>query len=209
MKKYLPVILFVLSILFLIPGITLPLMTIEATVNNQEMLNLAAKSLLPSQQNGNFLQSMLQSVVQQAQVEGSTKVFESTRSLLATMRELIFHDHVIVGLLIGLFALIIPVIKISLSLSTIFLDSSKRIQLLKISSLLGKWSMSDVFVMAIIVAFFTINANEQSINAVQMKAELRQGFYYFVIYCLLAIAAGQLLEKQAIRNNNKSLEQKR
>ncbi len=196
MKKYFPVILFVLSILFLIPGITLPLMTIEATVNKQDMLKLAAESLFSSEQNGNFIQSMLQSFAQQMHVEGSAKVFESTRSLLETMKELIAHDHVVVGLLIGLFAVVIPVIKIILSLLTVFLEPSKSRLLLKISSLLGKWSMSDVFVMAIIVAFFTINANEQVINTVQMKAELEQGFYFFAVYCVLAIAAGQLLERR-------------
>ncbi len=197
MKKYFPVILFVLSILFLIPGITLPLMTIEATVNKQDMLNLATESLFSSEQNGNFIQSMLQSVAQQMHVEGSAKVFESTRSLLETMKELIAHDHVVVGLLIGLFAVIIPIIKIILSLMTVFLEPSKSRLLLKISSLLGKWSMSDVFVMAIIVAFFTINANEQAINAVQMKAELERGFYFFAVYCVLAIVAGQLLERRS------------
>lgn len=196
MKKYLPVILFVISILFLIPGITLPLMTIEATINKQDMLNLATESLFSSEQKGDFIQSMLQSVAQQMRIEGTAKVFESTRSLLETMKELIFHNHVIVGFLIGLFAVIIPIIKIILSLLTVFLEPSKSRSLLKISSLLGKWSMSDVFVMAIIVAFFTINANEQAINAVQMKAELGQGFYFFVVYCVLAIAAGQLLERR-------------
>ncbi len=197
MKKYFSVILFVLSILFLIPGITLPLMTIEATVNKQDMLKLAAESLFSSEQNGNFIQSMLQSVAQQMHVEGSAKVFESTRSLLETMKNLIAHDHVVVGLLIGLFAVIIPIIKIILSLLTVFLEPSKSKSLLKISSLLGKWSMSDVFVMAIIVAFFTINANEQAINTVQMKAELERGFYFFAVYCVLAIAAGQLLERRS------------
>lgn len=181
-------------------------MTIEATVNKQEMIKMAAESLFPSQQNGNFIQSMLQSVIQQAQVEGSAKVFESTRSLLETIKELISHGYFIVGFLIGLFAIIIPVIKITLSLLAVFLKPSKSNFLLKANSLLGKWSMSDVFVMSIIVAFFTINANEQFINTVQMKAELGQGFYYFVAYCILAIAAGQLLERRSCRKNNKSFE---
>ena len=197
MKKQLPIILFVLSILFLVPGITLPLMTIEATINKQDMLDLATESLFSSQQNGNIIQSLLQSVAQQMHVEGSAKVFESTRSLLETMKELISNNHVIVGLLIGLFAVIIPVVKIILSVLSVFISSSKSSLFLKISSLLGKWSMSDVFVMAIIVAFFTINANEQTINAVQMKAELGQGFYFFMLYCVLAIAAGHLLEKRS------------
>ncbi len=194
MEKKLAIFLFILSITFLIPGITLPLMTIEATVDKQELLNMVSDNLLSSLQGNNFILNMLQSVAQQIQVEGSVKVFESTRSLIETMTELISHDHVIVGLLIGTFAVLIPVIKILISLLSLFCNPSKSVFLLKISSILGKWSMSDVFVMAIIVAFFTINANEQSLNTIQMKADLGLGFYFFVGYCLLAIIAGQLME---------------
>lgn len=196
MKKYLPLSLFVLAIALLIPGLTKPLMTITATVDKQEMLGLATTSLFPPDQNNNFVQNMLESVLQQLQIEGNVIVFESTRSLLQTMNELISHGHEIVGLLIGLFGVIIPLTKIILTLTSVLLrDPEDKTLMLKISSLLSKWSMSDVFMMAIIVAFLAINANETSIKTVQMNAELGPGFYFFAGYCLLAIAAGQLLEK--------------
>ena len=198
MKKYFPHFLFILSIAFLIPGVTLPLLTIQATIDKQEMLSMVMKAMFPPDQSNNFVQNMLRSVLQQINLEGSVEVFESTRSLIKTMTELISHDHIVVGLLIGVFGLIIPLFKIILILLSVLVYSSdKKNYLLKVSGLLGKWSMSDVFVMAIIVAFLAINANEQSIKAIQMNAELGSGFYFFAIYCLLAIAAGQLLEKRA------------
>ena len=198
MKKYLPAILFILSIIFLIPGITQPLLTIKATVDKQEMLNLATSSLLPPDQGNSFVQNMLQSVIQQLKAEGTLEVFESTRSLLQTMNDLISHGHAVVGLLIGLFGVIIPLIKIILTLTASFLNSQEdKARLLNISGLLSKWSMSDVFVMAIIVAFMAINANEQAVNTVQMNAQLGSGFYFFAAYCLLAIIAGQLLARRA------------
>ncbi len=198
MKKYLPASLFVLAIIFLIPGLTQPLITITATVDKQEMLGLATTSLFPPDQNNNFVQNMLQSVLQQLQIEGHVVIFESTRSLLQTMNELISHNHEIVGLLIGLFGVIIPLTKIILTLTSLLLRAPEdKSLMLKISSLLSKWSMSDVFMMAIIVAFLAINANENSIETVQMNAELGPGFYYFAAYCLIAIAAGQLFERQA------------
>jgi len=197
MKKYLPVFLFILAIVFLIPGLTQPLMTITATVDKQQMLGLATTSLFPPDQNNNFVQNMLQSVLQQLQIEGDVVVFESTRSLLQTMNELISHNHEIVGLLIGLFGVIIPLTKIILTLTSLLLRAPEdRNLVLKISSQLSKWSMSDVFMMAIIVAFLAINANESSIETVRMNAELGPGFYFFTAYCLIAIAAGQLFEKQ-------------
>ena len=198
MKKYLPAALFVLSIIFLIPGIMQPLLTIKATVDKQEMVNLATDAILPPDKGNSLFHSMLQPVLQNLKVEGTVEVFESTRSLLETMSELISHGHAVVGLLIGLFGVIIPLIKIILTLTASFLSSQEdKDRLLNISGLLSKWSMSDVFVMAIIVAFMAINANEQAINTVQMNAQLGPGFYYFAAYCLLAIIAGQLLARKA------------
>lgn len=201
MKKQLPILLFFLSIAFLIPGISQPLLTIKATVDKQEMLTLATTALFPPDQSNNFVQNMLGSLLKQINVEGSVEVFESTRSLLETMTELIANDHVVVGLLIGLFGVIIPVVKIILILLSFFQKSLKnKIYLLQISGYLSKWSMSDVFVMAIIVAFLAINANEQAMHPVQMYAELGIGFYFFASYCLLAIAANQIMEKMTLKN---------
>lgn len=195
MAKYLPVCLFIFSIICLVPGLTEPLITIEATVDKQDMVALAAQSISAPQQTDNFLQNMLHSVIAQLQVQGSVLVFSSTRSLLGTMHELIAHGHEFVGILIGLFGVVIPVIKIILTTLSVFLPVQKnKTALLNISSVLGKWSMSDVFVMALMVAFLAINANEDSINTVQMNAELGRGFYFFATYCLLAIAAGQLMQ---------------
>ena len=199
MKKHIPVFLFILSIAFLIPGIIQPFMTITADISKQELFDTAAKQLFPpTQQSNDFMQQMLQSVLQEVNFEGSVNAFETTRSLLETMCELISHGHAIVGLLIGFFGIVIPFIKIILTLSALFLASGKsRNNLLKISSVLSKWSMSDVFLMAILVAFFTVNANAQAINTIQMSATLGPGFYLFATYCLLAIVASQLMRLQS------------
>ncbi|WP_428352974.1 paraquat-inducible protein A [Methyloprofundus sp.] len=195
MKKYLPALLFILSIAVLIPGITQPFMTIKADIGKQALFDIAAKELLPpQQQSSDFMHAMLNSIIQEVNFEGSVPAFESTRSLWETMCELIAHDYVTIGLLIGLLGIIIPLIKIILTLSALFFTSGQsRNQLLKISGLLSKWSMSDVFFIAILVAFFSINANVQEISAIQMSATLGPGFYFFACYCLLAIVAGQLM----------------
>ena len=191
MTKYLPVLLFLLSIVCLVPGLTEPLITIEATVEKQQMVELAAEVIAPPEQNSNFMQNMLQVVIAELRVEGSVKVFSSTRSLLGTMAELMSHGHEFVGILIGLFGVVIPLIKIALTILSVVLPGVEyKNSLLNLSSLLGKWSMSDVFVMAVMVAFLAVNANEDAINTVQMSAELGRGFYFFATYCLLAIAAG-------------------
>jgi len=87
-----------LSIAFFIPGIIQPIMTIKAEINKQELFDMAAEKLLPaSQQSNAFMQNILQSVLREVNFEGSVTAFESTRSLLETMNELISHEHVGVG----------------------------------------------------------------------------------------------------------------
>lgn len=54
--------------------------------------------------------------------------------------------------------------------------------------------MSDVFFMAILMTFLTVNANAQGVNAIQMSARFESGFYFFATYCVLAIAASQLMQ---------------
>ncbi len=49
--------------------------------------------------------------------------------------------------------------------------------------------------MTLLVTFLAVNANKQAIQAVQMNAQLEPGFYFFAAYCLLAIAAGQTMQK--------------
>ena len=194
MVKYRSVALFLLSIVFLVPGLTLPLMSIEATVEKQGMLELTVDALTPPDDSQQFFQPLLQSLVSQLQVEGSVTVFKSTRSLWSTMSELVSNGHVLVGLLIGMFGVLIPVFKILLVSFSLFTKQARLKQTsLKLSSTLSKWSMSDVFVMGLIVAFLAINANEYAVNTVRMTATLGSGFYFFVAYCLSAIAAAQLM----------------
>jgi len=194
MVKYRSVALFLLSIVFLVPGLTLPLMSIEATVEKQGMLELTVDALTPPDESQQFFQPFLQSLVSQLQVEGSVTVFKSTRSLWSTMSELVSNGHVLVGLLIGMFGVLIPVFKILLVSFSLFTKQARLKQTsLKLSSTLSKWSMSDVFVMGLIVAFLAINANEYAVNTVRMTATLGSGFYFFVAYCLSAIAAAQLM----------------
>ncbi len=194
MVKYRSIALFLLSIVFLVPGLTLPLMSIEATVEKQGMLELTVDALTPPDESQQFFQPFLQSLVSQLQVEGSVTVFKSTRSLWSTMSELVSNGHVLVGLLIGMFGVLIPVFKILLVSVSLFTKQARLKQTsLKLSSTLSKWSMSDVFVMGLIVAFLAINANEYAVNTVRMTATLGSGFYFFVAYCLSAIAAAQLM----------------
>ncbi len=54
--------------------------------------------------------------------------------------------------------------------------------------IISKWSMADVFVVGVFIAFLSLKTNEN------LSAELRSGFYYFTAYCILSIVAVQLIK---------------
>jgi len=58
---------------------------------------------------------------------------------------------------------------------------------------ISKWAMADVFAMGVYVAFLAGKASEN------LDAEIRVGFYYFVAYCIVSLAALQFMSVQKPR----------
>ena len=87
-----------------------------------------------------------------AQFEG--QVYQRTRSILGAMRELFNSGNYLVSFLILLFSIIVPVSKGSMLLGSIYAPQQwVRERLVKIVDLIGKWSMADIFVIGVFLAF--------------------------------------------------------
>jgi uncharacterized paraquat-inducible protein A len=92
------------------------------------------------------------------------------------------------------FSLVIPVFKLLLQSCSLFIERADlRGPLLTLNAALSKWSMSDVFVMGLLVAYMAGSASGQMGDMLTMYASLEPGFYYFLTYCLFSIAAGILM----------------
>jgi uncharacterized paraquat-inducible protein A len=122
-------------------------------------------------------------------------IFEETRSIWQTVISLKEAGYGAVGFMVVTFSVIIPITKGLLIIWTWLSPARWRWQLI---SLVSKWSMADVFVVAILVAFFTAKATAE------LQSDLHDGFYWFTAYCLLSIASGQCLASYA----NQQLDQK-
>ena len=59
------------------------------------------------------------------------------------------------------------------------------------------YSMADVFVMGLLVAYMAGSASGQMGDMLTMDARLEEGFYYFLAYCLFSVAAGILMREPA------------
>ena len=178
MKKHLGFLLNLLAIGLFIPGITLPIFNLAMDVTAK----VSATSL-------------------------SSDIVNKELSLLGTIDELWQDDRIVVAVLIFAFSIAIPLLKTTLITIAYFIKNqqlAKRI--VDFISIIGKWSMADVFIVAIFLAVLSTNhaetASHQQLNLFAFKLDVvissetlsnvGVGFYYFAAYCIISILGTQL-----------------
>ena len=119
---------------------------------------------------------------------GQLDLYEATQSIIQTIEYLFLDENYLVAWLILIFSVVVPVVKILLLLVVLFSGKEKlNDHIFKIVSAIGKWSMADVFVVSIFMAFLATKSNEA------VSATLQSGYYYFTAYCVLSILGTQLI----------------
>lgn len=120
---------------------------------------------------------------------GEINLYSATRSILGTIAELRKDGNTLVAFLILLFSVIIPIFKaVSLLVVLLAKNFEGRKPLYKFVSIISKWSMADVFVVGIFLAFLATKSNTD------INAWLHEGFYFFLAYCLISILSTQVLK---------------
>ncbi|MFT6373077.1 MAG: hypothetical protein ACJA0I_001964 [Gammaproteobacteria bacterium] len=197
MKQKLGILLMLIALGFLIPGVTQPILSLIGTVDKTSLVDLGVQTLANSPGVPDFMVSISQQLVSQLDISGELRAYEKTRSIAGTVQELYQADQWLVALLIGLFSIVIPALKSLLMLASVLARNSQTRQAAdKIKNMISKWSMADVFVVAIIVAFLAANATQQTEKLFSLNAQFMPGFYYFLSYCILSIVSSQLLDRQ-------------
>jgi paraquat-inducible protein A len=126
---------------------------------------------------------------------------ENTVSLLSTVTQFYKQKEWFLFVVITLFSLCIPIIKIAslvLILNTDYSRGSILDKLLKIIEVVGKWSMLDVFVVALLLTSVKLGA--------LAKVEVHYGLYAFATAVLLTMGLSYWiyqLSSQRIRKENK------
>lgn len=117
--------------------------------------------------------------------------FES-KGVIGSIQKLFENDDVIVAIVILLFSVVVPVLKIlSLLFVSVFMESKFAHSIVKFFKMIGKWSMVDVFVVAVFLVYLTANKGDVS------RAEVEVGLYFFLAYVivsmLVSISADKML----------------
>ena len=102
-------------------------------------------------------------------------------------------DFVVAGVILA-FSVIIPVVKIvSLLFVSVFVESKFAHTVVKFFKMIGKWSMVDVFVVAVFLVYLTANKGDVS------RAEVEVGLYFFLAYVivsmLVSLSADKMLQR--------------
>ncbi|MDP0589859.1 MAG: paraquat-inducible protein A [Candidatus Endonucleobacter bathymodioli] len=179
-----------LSATLLVPGITQPLITLQADMNRQAIVN-EGKRLVGEQSMHPTMASMATQFLDGLKVQGTTNLYNKTRSIFGTAEDLWKSGHLLVALLIVIFSIIIPATKTLLILIACMIKNTSA--LIRLNSFLSKWSMADVFAIGVIVACLASNSTSSQKALITFNAQLHAGFYWFLGYCLASIAVGQLL----------------
>jgi paraquat-inducible protein A len=128
------------------------------------------------------------------------EVYEQTRSIVGSVRRLYEVGSPVPATLILLFSVIVPLAKAALVAWTMFMTNRTwRRRTLGFVVSIAKWSMADVFVVALFIAYLAAQASAtptQGPNAapalIAFTARLGAGFYWFAAYCLFSLASQQI-----------------
>ncbi|MFK7828209.1 MAG: paraquat-inducible protein A [Congregibacter sp.] len=195
-----------ISLGLLYPGVTKPILTLSGELEKGELANFGIDLLAGESDNSQTrdMLNMMSRFLGLDQVEGRVEAYRTTRSIVGMSQELADNGNAFVALLIVSFSIVIPVCKLLLQVLAFVIPGGIGRRLLVLNGVLGKWSMADVFVMAMLIAFMAGRSSNHVGELLIMDAQLEQGFWFFLAYCLFAIAAGALLQWLAYRETTRS-----
>lgn len=111
-----------------------------------------------------------------------------SKAISSSIQELFASGNHIVALLILLFSVLIPIIKtIVMFAITLRFDLFAHPKIFNLIKHIGKWSMADVFVVSLLLAYFGLDKEGFT------EAELQIGLYFFVGYVILSMIASHLI----------------
>ena len=187
--------LLLVALIFLINGITIPMIDIEAKISRLTF------------------QLMGENIIFENQV-----LFFQSKSIIDVVWILVSTgkiDMIFVGFLIFTFSVLFPVTKLVCSYLTIRaprkLVGLKWVQFFTYKS--GKWSMADVFVVALFMAFIGFNGiigdqlshlsnvNEYVEIFTTNGTNLQVGFYLFLMFCLAGLFLSEMIQKSLSNSN--------
>jgi hypothetical protein len=223
-RRLLAVLGLVVAVGFLVPGLILPVITItgvlqpdgvgelapklleqgvsdEALQQLRPMINPMALAFIdasPGGLKGAIVGRLGPQIAAGLKKGGNIEIYQQTRSILGSVRHLYDVGSPTPATLILLFSVIVPFAKVLMVLwATMRSDAIGRERTMHFVEIIAKWSMADVFAVALFIAFLAAQATQSApgtANAAVLAftAHFGPGFYWFAAYCVFSLASQQL-----------------
>jgi hypothetical protein len=222
-----------LSILLLIPGLFAPVLTIRGVLTrdgiaqvapmmlerglNDETLAVLKGMMNPSivaflDATGGDLRKIIserltpQITAALQKNVSEVEVYSQTRSIIGSVRRLYEVGSPVPATLILLFSVIVPLVKGALVAWAVFMrKATSRLRTVHFVEAIAKWSMADVFVVALFIAYLAAQASQttgtdpNAAPLIAFTAHFGAGFYWFAAYCLFSLASQQYTVRVAAR----------
>ena len=230
--RLLVLVLLACSLALLVPGLFAPVLTIRGVLTREGIAHVAPTMLerglsddtvavLKSMMNpsvlaflqltgGDVRKVILEKLAPQITAAlqknmAEVEVYEQTRSIIGSVRRLYEVGSPVPATLILLFSVIVPFGKAALVAAAMFMKRrDQRRRTLAFVETIAKWSMADVFVVALFIAYLAAQASAtpaQGPNAapalIAFSARFGAGFYWFTAYCLFSLASQQFTVRLA------------
>jgi len=203
MRNFLSVVSVVIALCLLFPGITKPVLTIEGNIDKSKLAQ-AGIEMLAEEGDGRTrsMLMMFSNMLGLDKLDGEISAYSKTQSIYGTITDLANNNNLLVAALVGLFSVVVPSLKLLLQLLYCCLPVNRFKQVCgNIVCALSKWSMVDVFVIALIVTYLAGNAHGKSGELLVMNAQFGEGFWYFSGYCIFTVIASYLIKPQTKLQN--------
>ena len=217
-------VLLVASIALLIPGLVQPVLTIRGVLTREGVATIVPQMLDKGLNDETMatLKSMINpQLVSMLQLTGAdlrktildrlspllttalqknvsdVEVYQQTRSIIGSVRNLYDVGSPIPATLILLFSVIVPFTKAALVGWAALQTSDERgRRTMRFVEAIAKWSMADVFVVALFIAYLAAEATQRSAagtapSLIAFDAQFGSGFYWFAAYCVFSLASQQ------------------
>lgn len=166
MKSLFPIFIILLSLALLIPGVTQPILSISGTIDKAKLTEQGIEQVAQrfdedsGRDSARGMLSMVSGLLGLNSLKGEVEVLQKTRSIWGTVTELYHSGNGLVAGLVMLFSVVVPALKLSLMLAQQCVSSiGLKLRINAVVNALAKWSMADVFVVALIITFMAGNAS--------------------------------------------------
>ncbi|KIO37964.1 paraquat-inducible protein A [Shewanella sp. cp20] len=193
-SKWPQLLVIVIALALLIPGLSLPMLSLDGQAEKSKFAQTSIELMTEDSEVRGLLGSV-SAFLGFNELEGQVEIYRKHRSILGTVEDLMQSGNLLVGILIATFSVIVPTLKLLAQAVLVFARGNTAATLIRLINAIGKWSMADVFVVAIIVSYLAGNAKGQMGELIVMHAKLEIGFWFFTGYCLFAIASNMLMTR--------------